>query len=206
MKRYVELGLAALLAVLIYEKPNFLLSATHSTLGKIILIIIVGLLSKQFGLNAGLLAAIIMIVLLETNREGLESNSESDINTNISKGKSIGSASIKNIACEDCGCKHDTDCAACNKTAKEGDNGQLVRCSCNSTCEKGKCKCKCNKKGAAKGKEAKTIEGYDNINQPLHPGPVFSGTDQIGLDRQIKLNAEYAKNAASQQPNGFTNN
>lgn len=34
----------------------------------------------------------------------------------------------------------------------------------------------------------------------------MSGTDQIGLDRQFKLNAEYAKNVASQQPNGCTNN
>ena len=182
MKRYVELGLAALLAALIYEKPNFLLRATHSTLGKIILIIIVGLLSKQFGLNAGLLAAIIMIVLLETNREGLELKSD--------KISIDSTASIKKP----------------EKTAKEGNDEQLARCSCsNDACEKGKCKC--NKKGAAvKGKEAKTIEGYDNINRPLHPGPVLSGTDRIGLDRQIKLNAEYAKNAASQQPNGFTNN
>ena len=76
MKRYVELGLAALLAVLIYEKPQFLLNATHSTLGKFILIIIVGLLAKQFGLNAGLLGAIIMIVLLETNREGMNASED----------------------------------------------------------------------------------------------------------------------------------
>lgn len=147
MKRYVELGLVALLAVLVYEKPSFLLTATHSTLGKIILIILVGLLSKQFGLNAGLLAAIIMIVLLETNREGLESKSDLEEE-------------------EDHGSKDDT----------------------------------------VKGKEASTVEGYDNINHPLHPKTVMSGTDQIGLDRQFKLNAEYAKNAASQQPNGCTNN
>ena len=71
MKTYVELGLAALLAVLVYEKPNFLVSIVNTTLGKVVMIVIVGLLAKQYGLNAGLLAAIIMILLLDSNREGL---------------------------------------------------------------------------------------------------------------------------------------
>ena len=163
MKRYVELGLAALLAVLIYEKPQFLLNATHSTLGKFILIIIVGLLAKQFGLNAGLLGAIIMIVLLETNREGMGA-SEDDV-------KSGG---------------EDDDKCDCNKNAKDNIHNNCDSCK--------RCKEKKNIK-----------EGYDNINRPLHPAPVLSGTDQITLDRQFKVNAEYAKNAASQQINGCTN-
>jgi hypothetical protein len=163
MKRYVELGLAALLAVLIYEKPQFLLNATHSTLGKFILIIIVGLLAKQFGLNAGLLGAIIMIVLLETNREGIGTSEDSANSDGEDGGK-----------CD------------CNKNTKDNIHNKCDSCkSC---------------------KEKKNIkEGYDNINRPLHPAPVLSGTDQITLDRQFKVNAEYAKNAASQQINGCTN-
>ena len=53
MKTYVELGLAALLAVLIYEKPAFLVNIANSTLGIIVMIVAVGVLAKQFGINAG---------------------------------------------------------------------------------------------------------------------------------------------------------
>ena len=74
MKTYVEIGLAALLAVLVYEKPAFLVNIANSTLGKIIMIIIVGVVAKQFGINAGLLAAVIMILLQESHREGLANN------------------------------------------------------------------------------------------------------------------------------------
>ena len=51
MKTYVEIGLAALLAVLVYEKPAFLVNIANSTLGKIIMIIIVGVVAKQFGIS-----------------------------------------------------------------------------------------------------------------------------------------------------------
>jgi len=64
MKTYVELGLAALLAVLVYEKPKFLTNATNTTLGKVVMIVTVGLLAKLYGINAGILAAIIMIALV----------------------------------------------------------------------------------------------------------------------------------------------
>ena len=56
MKTYVELGLAALLAVLIYEKPAFLVNMANSTLGIVVMIVTVAVLAKQFGINAGLLA------------------------------------------------------------------------------------------------------------------------------------------------------
>ena len=73
MKTYVELGLAALLAVLVYERPKFLVNTANTTLGIVIMIVIVGLLAKQYGINAGLLAAIIMILLQDSHREGLSS-------------------------------------------------------------------------------------------------------------------------------------
>ena len=205
MKTYVELGLAALLAVLIYEKPNFLLGMVRSTLGKVIMIIIVGLLAKRFGLNSGLLAAIIMIVLLETTREGYKEADE-----DLLTGEVLGSASIKNIGCGKPGCKKDTDCAACKKNYKNkvDENGKPVRCNCKSICKKGKCKCKCHdvpKK--SKKHRSSTIENYSNIKVPLHPSPFpVTSTDQITLDRQLKKNAIIATNAASQQANGHTNN
>ena len=72
MKTYVELGLAALLAVLVYEKPAFLVNMANSTLGIVVMIVTVAVLAKQFGINAGLLAAIIMILLQESYRENFE--------------------------------------------------------------------------------------------------------------------------------------
>ena len=54
MKTYVELGLAALLAVLVYEKPAFLVNMANSTLGIVVMIVTVAVLAKQFGINAGL--------------------------------------------------------------------------------------------------------------------------------------------------------
>ena len=72
MKTYVELGLAALLAVLLYEKPLFLVKFANSTLGIVIMILAVAVLAKQFGINAGLLAAIIMILLQESYKENIE--------------------------------------------------------------------------------------------------------------------------------------
>ena len=44
MKTYVELGLAALLAVLVYEKPSLLSPNTaNSTLGILVMIVLVGI-------------------------------------------------------------------------------------------------------------------------------------------------------------------
>ena len=90
MKTYVELGLAALLAVLVYERPKFLVNTANTTLGIVIMIVIVGLLAKQYGINAGLLAAIIMILLQESHREGL--SSINDKKTNSEKGILISDA------------------------------------------------------------------------------------------------------------------
>ena len=51
MKTYVELGLAALLAVLVYEKPAFLVNMANSTLGIVVMIVTVAVLAKQFGIR-----------------------------------------------------------------------------------------------------------------------------------------------------------
>ena len=74
MKTYVELGLAALLAVFIYEKPHFLLKIVDNTLGKFSMVLLIAIIAKQFGINAGLLAAVIFIVLQESNKENFKEN------------------------------------------------------------------------------------------------------------------------------------
>ena len=189
MKTYIELGLAALLAVVIYEKPSFLLKIVNSTLGKAILIVTIGIIAKQFGINAGLLAAVIFIVLQETTREGL------------SDATSIGNASSKNIGCNKKGCTVDGDCAACSKAfpKKTNQDGTPKQCNCKSSCKDGTCKCDC-------------VSNVISANEAEKHAPAekerfqSSGTDQIGLGRQLKINALQRKNSASQQWDGVTNN
>jgi hypothetical protein len=69
MKTYVELSLTALLAVLIYEKPKSLVYFAHHTLGKLVLIGMVFIMAKYYGINAGIITSLITIVLFEHIRE-----------------------------------------------------------------------------------------------------------------------------------------
>ena len=112
MKTYVELGLAALLAVLVYERPAFLVNTANTTLGIVIMIVIVGLLAKQYGINAGLLAAIIMILLQESYREGYTSKERITLLKGRKLQESIG-ADIGGA------CSFNKDCAPCQKTLQK---------------------------------------------------------------------------------------
>ena len=213
MKTYVELGLAALLAVLVYEKPKFLVNTANTTLGIVIMIVIVGLLAKQYGINAGLLAAIIMILLQESHKEGMADSAErTEQKIPNSIGGDIGQP-----------CSKDKDCAPCEKNCKKATNesGGPKTCACESTCSDGKCSatCACGECGGenpctdsltkeqSKLHGSGGIEEYTNINDSLQPSrfPV-TGTDQIGLSRMLKINALNAKMSSSQQANGCTNN
>ena len=64
MKTYVELSLVAVLIVLLYQPPTAVIDFAKSGLGKAVLIISIVAISHQFGMNAGLLSAIIGVVLL----------------------------------------------------------------------------------------------------------------------------------------------
>lgn len=249
MKTYVELGLAALLAVLVYEKPAFLVNIANSTLGIVVMIVTVAVLAKQFGINAGLLAAIIMILLQESYREGAQGAQQladrdcggdawdsgkagagcarNSPNT-VSRGnKKIGES-----------CYMDWDCLPGQKkcTTTKNDNGTPKQCATKSVCQHGKCQVLCQQgqcptdEGATSagqqelnkivmaldkkhevGSDESFIggmrEGYTSTRISLRPSsfPV-TGTDQITLSRMLKVNALHAKNAASQQANGCTNN
>ena len=202
MKTYVELGLAALLAVLVYERPNFLVNTANTTLGIVIMIVIVGLLAKQYGINAGLLAAIIMILLQESHKEGL-SSVEGDGKATLGGGEIIPGAVGKKMGET---CTDANECGPCQKTCNSfnDDTGRRKKCACESACTGGICtaSCECGECGDKCPKE-----GYTNINDSLQPSrfPV-TGTDQIGLSRMLKINALNAKMSASQQANGCTNN
>ena len=70
MEFLMELVLSAILMALLYEKPEFLVRFSNGTLGKLIAVIGIILISQSHGLTAGLLFAIIIIVLRHTWLEG----------------------------------------------------------------------------------------------------------------------------------------
>lgn len=240
MKTYVELGLAALLAVLIYEKPAFLVNMANSTLGIVVMIVTVAVLAKQFGINAGLLAAIIMILLQESYRENFD---KAGCNQSIwDSGEAPAGCALNSPFTVSEGnkkigesCTMDRDCLPGQKKCLKTKNnvGTPKECATKSVCTGGTCQVLCQEgecsadgdgvltqqqqqqqeieKTHEIGSDESFIggmrEGYTSTRIPLRPSsfPV-TGTDQMGLDRMLKLNALHAKNAASQQANGCTNN
>lgn len=70
MKTYVELSLVAILIVLLYQPPISVTLFAKSVLGKALLIMAIVANSHFFGMNAGLLTAIIVVVLLNHTVEG----------------------------------------------------------------------------------------------------------------------------------------
>ena len=70
MQAYVEIMLVAILVVVLFQPPLALSDLAKSVLGKALFVLFVIVLAHQFGKNAGLLAAMITIVLLNHTREG----------------------------------------------------------------------------------------------------------------------------------------
>ena len=77
MKFYVELAIAAVLLLLLYDKPTELTEFSNTIVGKIILIAIVGCVAKTRGMGAGLMAALVMLILLHDGREGFKEGADS---------------------------------------------------------------------------------------------------------------------------------
>lgn len=72
MKFYIELAIAAVLLLLVFDKPANITELSTTMLGKTVLVIAVACVAKYRGLGAGLMAALIMLILLHDGREGLE--------------------------------------------------------------------------------------------------------------------------------------
>ena len=70
MKFPIDLVLISLLIVLMYYQPDILASLTTSVLGRMIAVCLVAHIALAYGRNAGLLAALIFILLLHNKREG----------------------------------------------------------------------------------------------------------------------------------------
>jgi hypothetical protein len=77
MKFYVELAIAAVLLLLVYDKPTELTELSNTIVGKMILIVIVGCVAKMRGMGAGLMAALVMLILLHDGREGFKEGADS---------------------------------------------------------------------------------------------------------------------------------
>ena len=71
MKLYVEIILIMFLVILMYVKSHRLNLFAQSILGKITLVITVLLVTTQYGRNAGVLSAVIFMLLLHTSYEGI---------------------------------------------------------------------------------------------------------------------------------------
>ena len=70
MKFPIDLVLISLLIVLMYYQPDILASLTTSVLGRMIAVCLVAHIALAYGRNAGLLAALIFILLLHNKRKG----------------------------------------------------------------------------------------------------------------------------------------
>lgn len=73
MKNYIELSLVAILIALLYQPPTAITHFVKSGLGKSALLVLVVVISHLFGMNSGLLAAIIAVVLLNNVNENFDS-------------------------------------------------------------------------------------------------------------------------------------
>lgn len=111
MRFLVELILVAVLLLLMYEKPRAFVDFSHSTLGKIAMLLIVVGVAKTRGLVGGLLVALVMVVLMHTYKEGLTGATEAT--------KTDGTALE---------CVNDKDCGAC-----------MCHSKCDNTSGKGVC-------------------------------------------------------------------
>ncbi len=102
MKLCVQLALAAILLALLYSRPHALVNAVDTTLGKATGVVLVGTIASYFGIGAGILAAGILIVLIESTHEGMKNHGKT------------GKRGKKKRASKRA-CKEDKDCGSTGK-------------------------------------------------------------------------------------------
>ena len=69
-KQHIEIALIILLVVVMYARPPLLSSFSKSVLGRLLLLVGILAITKKFGINAGMLGAFIMIILINNTKEG----------------------------------------------------------------------------------------------------------------------------------------
>ena len=143
MKTYIELSLVAILIVLLYQPPVSVTLFAKSVLGKALLIIAIVVVSHQFGMNAGLLTAIIVVVLLNHTVEGTDdtltavdpSGCIDPVCVDCCKGKEPGA--IMDSCCASCQVKTQPDCDNRNQAFTNMKEGMKDRCNGNVECLRG---------------------------------------------------------------------
>ena len=125
MNFLVELILVAILLLFMYEKPRFLVDFANSTLGKVIMVIIVVMVAKTKGLVGGLLAALILVILLHSYKEGLVSTPDDKKTSQVKKG---GIVARKKKSGDALKCTNDKDCGACQCRSKCNTTGNTPVC------------------------------------------------------------------------------
>ena len=212
----MELALVALVLVLFYDRPPSLTALASSTLGKALLVAVVAVLAHNFGLTAGVLAAVGLMLLVSPTKEGLGAAGSKRIRTQrmlLNLSQPQGTTDGGNVAGTLTGqettarsttygghataaaCKSDSDCGVCN-----------------NTCSSGNCLMTLSTTGDTKATGLSCTNAVDcapcagTCRTDLGGVCEISAIDQVSLGRSLQTEALVAGMAATQQANGQTNN
>ncbi len=200
MNHYVELLLGASIIVLLMNVPEFLQEMAASSLGKMLLLSIVVFTLCYCGKNAGILAALVYIVIVyKTNKEsfklfegvefkmslgGADKKKEEEEEEFTKKKEGLDIAGLKP--------NNDETCKAVNPNMPYY-NADTKQCQATEPF---------SLKEIEKLKKMATKEGFSNFNRHknLQPtGYALSHQNTTDNDRSVKVKAEKAKIAASKE-------
>lgn len=103
-RKYLELSLIILLVALMYQKSNFLNNLVSNPLAKLLLLGVVVSIARIYGRNAGIISALIVILLFHNLFEGnqnMSDNKENDENSDDNTDNDSDSDSTKDNSDDD---------------------------------------------------------------------------------------------------------
>lgn len=80
MKYSIELVLIVVLVIVMYFRPGYVRRLTEHPLAKLLMIGVLVIMTHMFGRNAGILTALIMLLMMHNVFEGME-NKDDDVDT-----------------------------------------------------------------------------------------------------------------------------
>lgn len=78
MKIYIQGLLVLLLLSLLYVKPSYISQMKHNILGKLVLVALLVVITHNYGLETGILFALIYLLILHTSHEGMEDGGDEE--------------------------------------------------------------------------------------------------------------------------------
>jgi len=199
MSHYVELLLGASVIVLLMNVPEFLQEMAASSLGKMLMLSIVVFTLCYCGKNAGILAALVyIIVVYKTNKEsfkmfeGLEFKLSVGGDEKKKDGEKEEKEEKKKEGLESSGPNSDASCKAADPK-KPYWNAEGKACQPTEPF---------SLKEIEKLKELAKKEGFSNFNRHRDLQPIgfkISQKNTTDNDREVKVKAEKAKIAASKE-------